>query len=126
MKKCEYCAKEISYFEQYCDDECQLKANKFFELRERFESLFSVIDGVCVFGIPIGLFIFSFAKNAGMVITVASFLILGIMIILLPFPTDNMISKFKLKKAIKITRIIGLVSLLFGVIAFLFMFFFAN
>ena len=29
MKKCDYCAKEISYFEQYCDENCQANANKY-------------------------------------------------------------------------------------------------
>lgn len=31
MKKCEFCGKQISYFDQYCDDECHIKANKFYE-----------------------------------------------------------------------------------------------
>ena len=31
MKKCDYCAKEISYFEQYCDENCQANANKYYE-----------------------------------------------------------------------------------------------
>ncbi len=124
MKKCDYCGKEIDYFEQYCDVECHSQANKFYELREKYEKLFSVIDMICVFGIPIGLFMFSFLRVPGMILTVASFIVLGIMIIILPFPTENMISKFKLKKALKITRIVGCAVVLFGIIAFAFMFFF--
>lgn len=124
MKKCEYCAKEISYFEQYCDTECHAKANKFYETRERFEKLFSLIDGICVFGIPVGLFMFSFLRTAGMLTTVLSFLILGTMLILLPFPTENMISKYKLKKAIKICRYVGAAVIALGILAFVFMFFF--
>jgi hypothetical protein len=123
MKKCEYCAKEISYFEQYCDEDCHAKANKFYDLRERFEKIFSLIDGICVFGIPVGLFLFSFMRTAGLILTVASCVVLGIMIILLPFPTDNMISKFKIQKAVKITRFIGLAVIALGFVAFIFMFF---
>lgn len=124
MKKCEYCAKEISYFEQYCDEDCHAKANKFFEMRERFEHTFSVVNGICVFGIPIGIFLFSFLRTAGMIVTVLSCLVLGVMLILLPFPTDNMISKYKIQKAVKITRYIGFAVLALGVAAFVFMMFF--
>lgn len=124
MKKCEYCAKEISYFEQYCDENCHAKANKFYELREKFEHLFSIVNGFCVFGIPIGIFLFSFLRTVGMIITVLSCLVLGIMLILLPFPTENMISKYKIQKSEKITRYIGIAVLVLGIIAFVFMMFF--
>ena len=53
MKKCEFCGKQISYFDQYCDDECHIKANKFYEKGERFGKLFAVINMICVFGITI-------------------------------------------------------------------------
>lgn len=121
MKKCDYCAKEITYFEQYCDDDCHANANKFYELREKFEHIFSIVNSICVFGIPIGLFVFSFARTLGMIVALISFLMLGIMLILLPFPTDNMISKFKIKKAVKITRYIGIAVIVLGIISFVFM-----
>lgn len=121
MKKCEYCAKEISYFEQYCNEDCHANANKFYELRERFEHIFSIVNGICVFGIPIGIFMFSFLRTAGMLVTVLSCLVLGIMLILLPFPTENMISKHKIKKSVKITRYIGTAVLALGFAAFIFM-----
>ena len=35
MKKCEFCGKEISYFDMYCQDECQENANKFYDLRDK-------------------------------------------------------------------------------------------
>lgn len=124
MKKCEYCAKEISYFEQYCDEDCHADANKFYELREKFEHIFSIVNGICVFGIPIGIFLFSFLRTAGMIITLLSCLVLGIMLILLPFPTENMISKHKIQKSVKITRYIGFAVLVFGIAAFVFMMFF--
>lgn len=124
MKKCDYCGKEIDYFDQYCDIECQSQANKFFELREKYEKLFSVIDMICVFGIPIGFLIFTFLRVPGMILTVSSFIVLGIMIIILPFPTENMIYKYKLKRALKYTRFVGCASVLLGIIAFIFMYFF--
>ena len=74
MKKCEFCGKQISYFDQYCDDECHIKANKFYEKGERFGKLFAVI---------------------------------------------NMISKFKIRKAVKITRMIGGAVIFLGVLILL-------
>lgn len=124
MKKCEYCGKEISYFEQYCDDECHLHANKFYELQEKFGKLFSVINGICVFGIPVGLFAFSFSRNVGTIISVASCFILGLMLLILPFPTDGMLSKYKIKNAMKKVRIVGIGLIFLGIIIALFSVFF--
>ncbi len=116
MKKCEFCGKQISYFDQYCDDECHIKANKFYEKSERFSKVFSIINGICVFGIPVGLFLISFSRSVGLTVALASCIILGIMLIILPFPTENMISKFKIQKAVKITRIIGCAVILLGLL----------
>lgn len=124
MKKCEYCGKEISYFEQYCDDDCHFEANRFYELQERFGKLFSVVNGICVFGIPVGLFAFSFSRAVGAIIAVASCFVLGIMLLVLPFPTDGMISKYKIKDAVKKTRIVGLAIMGLGIIIALFTVFF--
>lgn len=116
MKKCEFCGKQISYFDQYCDDECHIKANKFYEKSERFSKVFSIINGICVFGIPVGLFLISFSRSVGLIVALASCIILGIMLIILPFPTENMISKFKIQKAVKITRIIGCAVIFLGLL----------
>lgn len=107
MKKCEYCGKEITYFEQYCSDDCEKRTVNYYDISRKFGKLFAVVNIVCVFGIPIGLFILSIEKLVGTALAASSCILLGIMLILLPFPTDSMISKFKLKKAIKVTRIIG-------------------
>lgn len=116
MKKCEFCGKQISYFDQYCDDECHMKANKFYEKSERFSKVFSIINGICVFGIPVGLFLISFSRSVGLTVALASCIILGIMLIILPFPTENMILKFKIQKAVKITRIIGCAVIFLGLL----------
>lgn len=126
MKKCEYCAKEISYFDQYCDEKCHANANKYYETSEKFEKVFSIINSICVFGIPIGIFLFPFIKIPGAIIAGISCAILGIMLIILPFPTENMISKFKIQKATKITRIIGACVIGLGALIVLFMIFFVK
>lgn len=116
MKKCDYCAKEITYFDQYCSDECHAKANKYYETAEKFGKIFSIINAICVFGIPAGLFLLPFSKMFGAVIATVSCVILGIMLILLPFPTDDMISKHKLQNAIKRTRILAVLIIVLGVL----------
>ncbi len=115
MKKCDYCAKEISYFEQYCDEDCHRRAIAYYDMCERFGKVFSIINGICVFGIPIGLFISTFYKPA-IYLSVASCVILGIMLLLLPFPTEGMISKHKIMGAMKRTRIVGLMVIALGMI----------
>lgn len=115
MKKCDYCAKEISYFDQYCCDECEQKTIRYHATMERHSKIFLIINTICVFGIPVGLFLAAFVKTVGLPIATASCVVLGIMLIILPFPTEGMIKKHKLKKAIKLSRIFGGVVIGLGV-----------
>lgn len=117
MKKCEYCNKEISYHEQYCSKECEDKSLKFYTLRENFTSIFSVLNGIFVLCIGIGIFVFSLHHTAGSIMITASLLILGVVYFLFPFPTEIMIHKYKLKKAIEITKIIAIALFTLGIIA---------
>lgn len=114
MKKCEYCAKEISYHEMYCSDECQDNAFSFYDMREKFQKFFSVINGIFVLAIGISIFLFSFMPSAGLIGGGTSLTVLGVMYLFLPFPPDIMIEKYKLKKALFITRIIAGVLLAIG------------
>lgn len=115
MKKCDYCAKEITYFEQYCCEECERKTVRYHLFNERFSKLFLIVNTVCVFGIPIGLFLASFSSAVGGAVSVGSCFVLGVMLMVLPFPTESMIRKHKLKKAINISRIFGGAVILLGV-----------
>ncbi len=116
MKRCDYCGKEISYMEQYCDEHCHRNALKYYELHEKFAKIFSFVNIVCIFGIPIGLFILSFAGDIGFTLLSFSVAIEGLIIVLLPFPVENMISSMKIKKAVNVTRIIGAALLVTGII----------
>lgn len=125
MKRCYYCGKEISYMEQYCCEDCARKAVQFYERNEKFQKLFSVMNAVCVMAIPIGIFLFSLVNDVGFAIVAFAVLLLGITDTLLPFPVENMITKFKIQKAEKITRIIALIVLALGIVltALFFIFF---
>ncbi len=116
MKKCEYCGKEISYMEQYCCESCEKKAVDFYYMREKNTKIFSLVNGVCVMAIPIGIFASTLYASLGHIVIIAALLILGVTDTLLPFPVDNMISSMKLKKAILVTRLIGLAILLAGIV----------
>lgn len=118
MKRCDYCAKEISYFDQYCDEECEKKALDFYALRERYTKVFSILNIIGVFGVPVGLFLSAIDSAIGFSITAFSLILVGTTIIFLPFPVENMISSMKIKKAVFVTRIIGGGFLLLGIIVF--------
>lgn len=120
MKRCEYCAKEISYHEIYCSEECQNGANAFYDMRDRITSVMSVINGVGVMSIGIGMFVFSFFREVGAFMITIPLVILGLLYTLFPVPADVMIQKNKIKKAQKTTRIIGLVLLVLGIISTVF------
>ncbi len=124
MKRCEYCGKEITYYQMYCDDNCEENANKFYEKRESIEKLIGIINGICVLSIGIGLFIFSFSAAIGAYMVAVPLDILGLLFLLFPIPADVMINKHKIEKSVKITRIIALIVLVLGVIASVFAIFF--
>lgn len=114
MKRCDYCAKEISYHEMYCSDECRDKTFNFYDLRDKFQKVFSVINGIFVLGIGVCIFLYSFMPNVGLIGGGGCMTILGVMYLFLPFPPDVFIEKQKLKKAIFLTRIIACVILVIG------------
>ena len=116
MKKCEYCAKEISYHEMYCSDECQDNTNKFYDLREKYQKLFAVVNGICVIAIGICIFLYSFLRDVGALGAAFALIILGIMYFFLPFPPDIMIHKYKLKKSLMICKIVAAILFVIGII----------
>ena len=126
MKKCDYCAKEISYHEMYCCDECQDKTFAFYDMREKFQKFFAVINGIFVLGIGICIFLYSFMPDVGLIGGGSCLTILGVMYLFLPFPPDVMIQKYKLKRSLFVTRIIagvilaiGLSVLIYGIVGIL-------
>ncbi len=120
MKKCDYCAKEISYHEMYCSDECRDKTFAFYDKREKFQKFFSVINGIFVLAIGICIFLYSFMPEVGLLGAGSSLTILGVMYLFLPFPPDIFVAKQKLKKALFITRIIACVVLALGIVVLIF------
>lgn len=126
MKKCEYCAKEISYHQMHCDDICEEKSLKFYDKRERYEKLIAILNGICVMSIGVGFFVFAFNGIFGAYMITIPLLLLGIMFSVLPIPADVMINKYKIKKAEKITRIIGFVVMGLGIISTIIQFFYYN
>ena len=116
MKKCDYCAKKISYYDQYCDEECEKNALKFYSTRERYTKIFSVLNIIGVFGIPVGLFLSAIDTSIGFSLTAFSLMLVGITCFLLPFPVENMIISMKIKKAVFVTRLIAAVFFLLGVV----------
>ena len=61
-----------------------------------------------------GLFLFPMAKPFGAGLSIVCCAALGILLLLLPFPTESMIKKFKIQKAIRITRYVGLGMMFLG------------
>lgn len=123
MKRCEYCAKEISYHEMYCCEECEKSTTEYFTKRAKLQKLISVsnILGTCLIGV--GIFVFAMQNFAGAMMVATGAFIVGLLTLLIPCPTDNMISKNKLQKAVKNVRIFGIILLVFACAALVFAFF---
>ncbi len=123
MKQCEYCAKEISYHEMYCSEACEKNAEEYYAKRTKLQKVISTgnIAGTCL--IAVGIFVFALQNVIGAMMMAVGGLAVGAITLFLPCPTDNMITKHKLSKAVKLVRIFGIILLLFGcaalVLAFL-------
>ncbi|MBQ2943430.1 MAG: hypothetical protein IJD93_01840 [Ruminococcus sp.] len=115
MKKCEYCAKEISYHDLYCCEDCENKATEYFAKRAKLQALISAVNivGTCI--IAVGIFLFAITNLVGALLMATGSLSVGIMTLLLPCPTDNMIKKNKLKKAMSFVRLFSIVLFAFGI-----------
>ncbi|MBE6737932.1 MAG: DUF2116 family Zn-ribbon domain-containing protein [Ruminococcus sp.] len=120
MKTCEYCAKEISYHEMYCSDACEQKHNTYFRKRTKFQKVISIINILGTFSIAIGIFLYALQNLVGSMMIACGALAIGVLTSLLPAPTDNMIKKHKLQKAVKLTRYFGFVLLAIGIGALIF------
>lgn len=114
MKKCEYCAKEISYHDMYCSESCQKSSEEYYAKRTRLQKLISAVNiaGTCL--IAVGIFVFALQNFVGAMMMAVGGLSVGLLTLLLPCPTDNMIKKNKMEKAIKLVRIFGILLILFG------------
>ena len=117
MKKCGYCAKEIDYNEMFCCDECQRSVNEFHEMREKNQSFFSAVNGFCVLGIGVCIFLYSLLPDIAVIAGSACLMVLGGLYFLFPFPAEVMIEKYKLKKALFYTKIVAGVLLALGALA---------
>ena len=122
MKKCEYCGKEISYYDMYCCDECQEKAGKFYDMRDDYGKVFTLLDTIFVFMIPLGIFLGTLTEAIGNSLIVVGLVGLGIMLNLLPFPTESMIRKHQIEKSKKMCRIFGLILVAIGIVGAIILF----
>ena len=114
MKQCAYCGKEIDYHEMYCCDKCEDDAQEFFDLREKTQSAFSAVNGICVLGIGVSIFVYAFLQDFGIIMGTSLMMALGVMYFFLPFPAEVMVNKYKLKKAIILTRYIAIALFVIG------------
>lgn len=123
MKKCSFCAKEISYHEMFCNKDCENAYNKYFSKRANLQKLLSTANilGTCL--IAVSIFVIPLQNFVGLLMMAIGCFSVGLITLLLPTPTDNMVSKHKLQKAIKIVKIFGLVLIAFGIGALIFAFF---
>ncbi|HHZ06514.1 MAG TPA: DUF2116 family Zn-ribbon domain-containing protein [Clostridiales bacterium] len=117
MKKCEYCGKEISYQQQYCDDVCEQTAKRYYRTMRNKGKLFSVINFCCLLGLIIAGFWAVLSPSeipaflAGVVL-----ILMGLLYFLLPFGTPEQIKKRQIKNNVNMIKTIGIAVFVIGVI----------
>lgn len=114
MKKCEYCAKEISYHEIYCCKECEEKSQKYYDIRVKLQKLMSILNIAGTLLIAFGIFATPLHDFAGPLIMAGGGLTVGILTLILPTPPVNFTEKYKIKKSVNIVRIFGIILIVFG------------
>lgn len=117
MKRCDYCAKKISYSEMYCSTDCEKKALFSQNRTKRKRKVFSIFNFIGILAIMAGLFITMFNIPIGLWVAGVGSVELGILFIILPFPTEGMIQKHKIRKAEQLSRGLGIALLIIGIIS---------
>lgn len=116
MKKCEFCGKEISYFDQYCNEECESNAKRFYSYRLKSSKIFSAVSILLMIGVAVGGFMFLFGVSFANIIMFASAALLGAVLIVFPFGTDGMLKKYGIKHSSSLIKKTGIVICSLGVI----------
>ncbi len=120
MKQCDYCAKEIDYSRQYCCDDCEKKAQIFFNKGKRSEKIVSVVNIIAFFGIIVGgLCGVIFNAKDGFIVCAAMLLLLGILYLIFPFAPENIIHKYKIKCSIFMIRTFATAMIVISAILFI-------
>lgn len=117
MKQCEYCAKEISYYEQYCSKGCEERAGKYYRLTRNRRKLFSFINFTGLLALTVGLFWTLFQAQVGAYIAGTALVFLGLLYFFFPFGTPEMLQKHKIQKTIKMVKLLGIAAAAIGVAA---------
>ena len=118
MKRCEFCGKEIDYSEMYCSKNCEEKTCNYYKLRQKIRLPINIAYVIATIGIALGV-LFAPSKFSiwGFVGIAAGGLIGGLITVLLPTPTDYMLKKHKMMKAMQHMSTSGYVFLAVGTIA---------
>ncbi|MBQ8796191.1 MAG: DUF2116 family Zn-ribbon domain-containing protein [Clostridia bacterium] len=118
MKKCHYCAKEIDYSEMYCSSQCEEKASNYYKVRHNWRILVNALYIASFALVFLGLIfsptMFSFWGLLGVSV---GCIMGGLITILVPSPTEDMIKKHKMVKAQNNFRICGAVIVAVGIAA---------
>ena len=109
MKRCEYCGKELdSYHIMYCrDSDCEARAERFYERRSSTEGFFGVVNIGCILLIMAGLIAAVFLPVTGNIVVACALVVLGIVILILPFAPESFYKKWRIKKTSAIVRGFG-------------------
>lgn len=118
MKKCEYCSKEISYHEQYCSENCEIEAKKFYTYRNSRSGLFTALSITFMICTAVGGFMYLFGLSWATCIMTFSLMCLGVTIILFPYGTEEMIKKHGIKHCAELIKKIGIVVAVVGFVCF--------
>ena len=116
MKRCDYCGQEITYDLQYCCEQCNDNALKYYKNEKRFRNIFGFINAVSIISVMIACFIaLLFSVKIALITAGTVLIILGLAVFIFPMPTLNQIKKQKIKKALLSTKIIGIILAVLGI-----------
>lgn len=109
MKKCKYCGKELSSNFEFCSDECEKSYRNAAE-KDRYKIKYFIL------GIILG-FLAMFCgviSNSDLIIG-SGIIIMGIVVVLLPFTTSETTGYFGYQKSKFVGRILGILLIAVGI-----------
>ena len=108
MSVCKYCGKKlIDSQEDYCSKECEIEAKKYLKKVNKYKLPFLIGTFVPALSMPF--------FNKPIYIIMAT-IVIGLVILLFPFPTPETIGIFGIRKSQKVARYLGGFVIIFAIV----------
>lgn len=118
INTCDYCDKEIENGKDYCSAECRKRAYVFTKYYTRWKTLFTVLLVVSAAAVAVGALMTTALNRLypSFIIMGCGMILFGLTMLVFPFASQNTFSRFGIRRALLVTRILGIIIAVLGIV----------